>query len=242
MSPSKTQHSWNVSTQEAIKIQKLLRKEIDLSDALEHICLIAGVDVAVSEPEKRVLAAAVVLGFGSLSVVSKAFSVAHSSFPYVPGLLSFREGPAILKVLRNLKPSPDLVMFDGQGVAHPRRMGIATHLGLLLGIPTIGCAKSKLVGEYVDPGMTKGERTDLTDQGERIGVVLRTRENVRPVFVSPGYKVGFEAAVQIVLACCKSFRLPEPIRQAHIEAGKLKRFISNGANKERGFEGLVIAC
>jgi deoxyribonuclease V len=241
MSPSKTQHSWNVSAQEAIKIQKRLKREIDLSDALERLRLIAGVDVAVSQADSKVFAAAVVLEFGSLSVVSKAFCVARSSFPYVPGLLSFREGPAALKVLQSLKPPPDLVMFDGQGVAHPRRMGIATHLGVLLDIPTIGCAKSRLAGEYVDPGMAKGERSDLTDQGERIGVVLRTRDNVRPVFVSPGHKVGFEAAAQAVLACCKSFRLPEPIRQAHLEAGKLKRSAFRGA-KQEGVGGLVTAC
>ena len=215
MSSSKTQHSWNVSAQEAIKIQKRLREEIDLSDALEHIRLIAGVDVAVSQPEKKVFAAAVVLDFGSLATVSKAFSVAQSGFPYVPGLLSFREGPAVLRALENLKPSPDLVMLDGQGVAHPRRMGIATHLGLLLDIPTIGCAKSRLVGEYGEPGLEKGDWEYLRDREEIIGVVLRTRREVKPVFVSVGHRITLHSAVYYVLQCCRGFRITEPVRAAH---------------------------
>ena len=222
-------HAWDVSVQEAVKIQRRLRQRIVLKNALKDIRLVAGADVAVDKGSRQAFAAAVVLDFASLRVISKAFAVQETRFPYVSGLLSFREGPALLQVLRELRPAPDLVIFDGQGVAHPRGLGIAAHLGVLLDIPTVGCAKSRLVGEYHQPEAYRGVWADLVDQGQTIGAVLRTKDNVNPVFVSPGHKVDLYRAVQIVLACCRAYRLPEPTRQAHIEAGKLKRRVLAGA-------------
>jgi deoxyribonuclease V len=140
----------------------------------------------------------------------------------VPGLLTFREGPGILEAFRRLRQTPDVVIFDGQGLAHPRRIGLASHMGLWLGIPTVGCAKGKLVGEHAEPGPTKGARVPLTDGAERIGTVIRTRHDVKPVFVSPGHLADFNTAEEIVLRCCTRYRLPEPTRQAHIAVGRFK--------------------
>lgn len=223
-------HAWDVPVQEAIEIQNRLRQRTVLENTLQDVRLVAGADIAIDEKSKQAFAAVVVLDLASMKVVSKAFGAAEIPFPYVPGLLSFREGPVYLQVFRKLRLVPDVVIFDGQGIAHPRRVGIATHLGILLDIPTIGCAKSKLTGQYIEPGTTKGAWADLLDGDQKIGVVLRTRDNVRPVFVSPGHKVDFESAIRAVLACCRGYRLPEPTRQAHIEAGKLKRRMLDDGN------------
>jgi deoxyribonuclease V len=145
------------------------------------------------------------------------------SFPYVPGLLSFREGPAVVEAFRRLGTRPDAVIFDGQGFAHPRRIGLASHMGLWLGLPTVGCAKSRLVGEHDEPGREKGERVPLHDEGEQIGVVLRSRTDVRPVFVSPGHLADLDTSTDLVLRCCLRYRLPEPTRRAHLAVGRLKK-------------------
>jgi deoxyribonuclease V len=207
-----------------------LRQEIILENELQDIRLVAGADIAIDQTSGQAFAAIVVLDWGSMKVVSRAFGVAEISFPYVPGLLSFREGPVYLQAFHRLSLAPDVIIFDGQGIAHPRRVGIATHLGIFLDIPTIGCAKSRLVGQYIEPAKAKGSWTDLRDGDQRIGAVLRTRDNVRSVFVSPGHRVDLKSAIGIILACCRGYRLPEPTRKAHIEAANFKHRVLDGTD------------
>jgi deoxyribonuclease V len=174
--------------------------------------LIAGVDAAFTE--NNVIAAACLYSFPELVPLEDAVAAETLSFPYIPGLLSFREGPAIIRAIQKLTTKPDLLLCDGQGIAHPAGMGIASHIGVLLNIPAIGCAKSRLVGDYQEPGISKGRYTDLILHGKKIGVVLRTRDNVKPVFVSPGHLIDRNGALRIILQCVGRYRLPEPIRRA----------------------------
>ena len=183
---------------------------------------VAGVDLSPPDKEGIARGAVVVLRLPELEVVEVQAASAKPGFPYVPGLLSFREAPVILAACEKLKLSPDLILVDGQGIAHPRRIGIASHLGLLLNIPGIGCAKSILVGKSEEVGAKLGSWSPLVDKGELIGAALRTRKGVKPVYISIGHKVDLEAAIHWVLACCRGYRLPEPIRLAHLAAaGKL---------------------
>jgi deoxyribonuclease V len=161
----------------------------------------------------------VLLSYPALNPFQAATAESPVSFPYVPGLLAFREGPVVLAALEQLGDRPDVLMFDAQGLAHPRRMGLATHLGVLLDMPAVGCAKSRLCGTYVEPGERKGSWEPLVDGGEVIGAVVRTRDRVRPVFVSVGHRVDLESSVSLVLGCANRYRLPEPTRWAHRVAG-----------------------
>jgi deoxyribonuclease V len=165
-------------------------------------------------------AAVVVLNYPGLEIVEVQTVTGRVTFPYVPGLLSFREIPLIIPAFEKISNTPDLVLMDGQGFAHPRRIGIACHLGLFLGIPTIGCAKSRLIGEYQEPRLKRGNWSELTDNGEVIGAVLRTKDNVKPVYVSTGHMIDLKSAVHWVGACCRGYRLPEPTRLAHQAAGR----------------------
>lgn len=174
---------------------------------------VAGVDVAAEG--QTLWAAAVVLSYPELNVIDQATASLSPAFPYIPGLLSFREGPVILEAYWNLSVKPDLLLFDGQGIAHPRRLGIASHIGLLLDTPSIGCAKSKLIGQYRQPGLLRGDYTHLKDHNEIIGAVLRTRNHTKPLFVSIGHRLDLETSIAYVLACCSKFRLPETTRRAH---------------------------
>jgi deoxyribonuclease V len=181
------------------------------------VATVAGVDVGFREGLAH--AAIAVLNFPELQLSDHALATRPVTFPYVPGLLSFREGPAVLEALSKLKSSVDLLIFDGQGLAHPRRFGLACHMGLLTGIPSIGCAKSWLTGQYEEPGLRRGDFTSLTDKGEVIGAVLRTRDKTKPLFVSIGHRVDLPASIHYVLACCRGYRLPETTRWAHRLAG-----------------------
>ncbi len=185
--------------------------------------LIAGADVAYARERGRCYAAVVVLSLPDLRVVEEASAERAVNFPYVPGLLSFREGPAVLAALARLRHRPDLLMFDAQGYAHPRRFGLASHLGYLLDVPSIGCAKSILVGEHDALGAKAGSYAWLVDRGERIGAALRTRAGLRPVYVSPGHRVGFRQALRLALMAVGKFRVPEPTRLADILVARLKR-------------------
>lgn len=162
------------------------------------------------------------MGFPRLEILEKKFFVSQVVFPYIPGLLSFREAPPLLGALAKIRREPDIILFDGQGTAHPRRMGIATHLGLFLEKPTIGCAKSLLVGKYLPPGGEKGSYSLLEDKGEVIGAVVRTRKEKKPVFVSPGDGIDLMTSIEIVLRCTGRYRLPEPLRQAHLFAKEIR--------------------
>ena len=213
-------HSWDLTPKEAVQLQKRLRSRIHTDLPLPDPERIAGVDVGYSRPLGLSVATVAVLAFPSLELVESAVATTPTPFPYVPGLLSFRELPPILKALDRLSAPPEMILVDGHGRAHPRRFGIACHLGLWLGIPTIGVGKTRLCGEYEEPELTKGSLSPLSDGRELLGVVLRTRTGVRPVFVSVGYGLPLEACVNWTRAVTPRYRLPEPIRQAHNLAAK----------------------
>ena len=197
-----------------MRIQEDLRRLVVIEDDFGHVRIVAGVDVGLTPAEGTATAGVVALTFPDMELIETATTTQPVEFPYIPGLLSFREAPAILSAFGLLAAKPDLLMVDGQGIAHPRRFGIASHLGLLLNIPSIGCAKSRLIGEYREPGPEPGDSSALTIGKERIGSVLRTKAGSKPVFVSPGHRVGFESAERLVLECTKGYRLPEPTRLA----------------------------
>lgn len=202
------------SIPEALHIQKLLRSNLVLSNNFKCLEMIAGVDVGYDVEHNLAHASIVVVTAKNFIVLETVQNFTPVTFPYVPGLLSFREIPAILSALTRLTHRPDLLMIDGQGIAHPRRMGIAAHLGVLLDIPSIGVAKSRLAGHFKMPGSQKGEVSDLIDRHELVGKVLRSRNNVRPLFISPGHRIDINTALTITMECLTRYRLPEPTRLA----------------------------
>lgn len=208
-------HPWDVSIAEAKQLQLDLSKRVILKDQFDIPKVVAGVDVGFEDDGKITRAAIAVLAYPGLNLIDQSVARSKTSFPYVPGYLSFRELPAVLKALDQLKIIPDMFLCDGQGVAHPRRFGIACHLGVLTDIPSIGVAKSRLIGTHDEPGTNKGEQSTLFDDGERIGIVLRTRTQVKPLFVSPGHRISFTSATKWVLNCTTRYRLPETTRCAH---------------------------
>jgi deoxyribonuclease V len=208
-------HPWNVTPAEAIAIQKSLRAHLILTDDFGPVRFVAGVDCGFEEGGTVTRAAVVVLSFPELRPVDQAVARLPTRFPYVPGLLSFRELPAVLAALESLSTPPDLILVDGQGYAHPRRLGIASHLGLLTDLPTIGVGKTRLLGTHDEPPSERGGWVPLWERGERIGAVLRSREKVKPLFVSAGHKIGLASAVAWVMRCTTRYRLPETTRQAH---------------------------
>lgn len=213
-------HSWTVTPQAARQIQASLADQVSLTDAvtLGDLRYVAGVDDSFVKSGEETIAhaAVVVLNFPDLVIVETAFGERTIDFPYVPGLLSFREAPAILAAFERLELTPDVVLFDGQGYAHPRRFGLASHLGVVLDLPSIGCAKSRLVGRNEEPLRAFGSSTPLVDRGETVGAAVRTRSRHAPLFVSPGHKIGVETAVAIALACCRDNAfMPVPTRAAH---------------------------
>lgn len=210
-------HPWRVSPREAREIQARLCKRLVLRPPAKfRPRLVAGADAAYSKDNRLVIAAVVVMTYDGLDQVEERVAVRPIEFPYVPGLLSFREAPAILGALKLVRSPIDVLLIDGQGVAHPRGFGLASHVGMLIGIPTVGCAKSRLFGEFEVPASCKGGISPLIHEGRAIGMVLRTRENVRPVFVSCGHRIDLGSAVHLVANCLKGFRLPEPVRRAHL--------------------------
>jgi deoxyribonuclease V len=212
-------HAWKVSPGEAIAIQQQLRRLIrqEWEQAVAEVKRVAGIDVGIKGNVAR--AAVVVLSYPALEPLDVALAEEPVSFPYVPGLLTFREGPVVLAALARLQVEPDLLIFDGQGVAHPRRMGIAAHIGVLVDRPSVGCAKSRLWGSHQEPGLERGDYALLYDAQEIIGAVVRTRAGVKPVYVSVGHRIDLPRAIQCVLSCCTRFRLPETTRLAHRVAG-----------------------
>ncbi len=218
-------HPWNLSTKEAIQLQKQLKDQVKTHLTLRHPQRIAGVDVAYLPEKEQSVATVVVVSSANFETVESAVAKMKTPFPYIPGLLSFREIPPILKALEQLSDLPDLILVDGHGQAHPRRFGIAAHLGLWLKHPTIGIGKSRLCGEFRQPGNQKGDSTDLTHKGEILGRVLRTRTGVQPVFVSVGYGLPLKECVHWTLAMTSRFRLPEPIRRADKLSHQSKGYI-----------------
>ncbi len=213
-------HRWDLSPKEAIRVQRELSRRLVLSWDGRKVASVAGVDVCVKAGRAR--AAIVVLRYPGLDPIEGATAEADAVFPYVPGLLTFREGPVILDAWKRLRSKPDLLLFDGQGIAHPRRMGLAAHVGLWLDRPSLGVAKSRLYGAYGPPGPNRGDTAALHDEKDPeriIGSVLRTRTGVKPVFVSPGHRIDVAHASEFTLACCTRYRLPETTRWAHRVAG-----------------------
>jgi deoxyribonuclease V len=213
-------HSWDLSPTDAIALQKELRTDVvsDQPIDLASVGLVAGVDVSVKNEQSQ--AAVVVVTFPGFLPVETVLARRPTPFPYVPGLLSFREGPVLEEAFEKLKSTPDVFLFDGMGIAHPRRIGIASHMGLWLQRPTIGCGKTLLCGRYKDLAEEKGSATPLIDKGEIIGVALRTRTGKNPMFISPGHLADIPTAAELVLRCSLKYRLPEPIRLAHNAAGQ----------------------
>ncbi|MEW5807733.1 MAG: deoxyribonuclease V [Acidobacteriota bacterium] len=208
-------HPWKVSPQQARAIQNSLSKKVIQNWDNRHVRTIAGADVSFPDSD-TVLAAVVIVTYPNMKVIETRLRSGKCEFPYIPGLLAFREVPALISVLEELKSEPDILMCDAQGIAHPRGMGLATHIGILTDKPSIGCAKSCLYGKYDEPGDRKGDFSYLTNNsGERIGAVLRTRDGVQPVFVSVGHRIDLNKSIDIVLACSLKFRIPEPLRLAH---------------------------
>jgi len=216
-------HKWDVSTAEAVEIQKSLAAQVSRLNEVRQPRYIAGVDISARRARDTATAAVVVLEYPGMRLVDYSVIRTETTFPYVPGLLTFREAPLILKAWANLKFEPDLLLVDGQGIAHPRRIGLASHLGLLLDKPTIGCAKSLLSGTCEEMPGGAGSCVDITEGEEVIGAAVRTRTGVKPVYVSIGHRVDLAAAVHWVIACGRGYRIPEPLRLAHQAAyGSLK--------------------
>ena len=217
-------HRWDVTYREAVAIQEELRGRLILRDdgLPDPLRTVAGADISYDRGSDLFFAAVVLMNYPELTLLEEATFSARVSFPYIPGLLSFREGPPLIAAFAKLNQPPDLILFDGQGIAHPRGMGLASHLGLILDRPAIGCAKSRLVGTHEPVGEKQGEWTELIHQEKKVGVVLRTRDRVKPIFVSPGHRVGLERSIALVLACCRGYRIPEPTRRAHRAVNRLR--------------------
>lgn len=216
-------HRFDLSISEARAVQERLRDRVVVRDDFGPLRRIAGADVSYDRGSPVLFGAVVVLDAASGALLERAGVTREVRFPYVPGFLSFRELPPLLDAFAALSAPPDLVVCDGQGLAHPRRFGLACHLGVWLDLPTIGCAKSRLVGSHREPGPRRGATTRLVDEGETIGCVLRTRPGVKPVFVSIGHRVSLASARRLVLALASRHRLPEPVRAAHAEVNRLRR-------------------
>lgn len=208
------ERGWPNNAEEAIAIQQQLRKQVITTDDFGTVKYVAGVDAAYIEGDSITRAAVVVLSFPDLQVKDSAIATRPTSFPYVPGFLSFREVPAVLNALEKLSIAPDLILCDGQGIAHPHRFGLACHLGVLTEIPTIGAAKTLLIGKHAELPLERGSWQPLIDNGETIGAVLRTQKGVKPMYVSCGHRVSLPSAIDYVLRCAAKYRLPETTRMA----------------------------
>ena len=219
-------HQWNVSYQEARDIQLRLQRRLSFTLQKTDFRYVAGTDVAFDAASNCALAVVVVLDASTGLVCDEAGAECPAEFPYIPGLLSFREAPAVLAAWDRLSIPPELLMVDGQGLAHPRRFGLACHLGLWLKIPAIGCAKSRLIGAYQEPKARRGSWSALYDGEEIIGAVLRTRDGVRPVFISPGHQLTLESCIDLSLRWARGFRLPEPTRQAHLRVTARRKLLT----------------
>ena len=215
-------HDWPATEAEAVALQHALAARVDTSPPVRAVEFVAGCDIAYHLTEPRLFAAVVVLRASDLSVVAEYTATREVNFPYVPGLLSFREIPALLDTFNQLPQPPDAVMLDGQGIAHPRRFGLACHLGLWLDLPCVGCAKSWLTGDHAEPGAAAGDSSPLTVNGEEVGAVVRSAAGAKPVYVSPGHKIDVASATALVRATLSGYRHPAPTRAAHMAANRLR--------------------
>ena len=225
VTPSFLLKSENIDPKEAVNLQKELRNKVIKSNKFKQVKTVAGADIAILKSEKKLVCGIIVFSYPDLRIVERNREIVDETFPYVPTLLAFREAPAIIKTYARVIKKPDILILDGQGLAHPRRFGIACHVGVALDIPVIGIAKKKLYGNYEEPGKKRGFWTSLVDpsDGEVIGAVVRTKDNVKPVFVSIGHRIDLETAIKIALTCDRGYRIPEPTRQADIFVSEVKR-------------------
>jgi deoxyribonuclease V len=219
----KKHHAWNVSAGEAVEIQKRLYPLLNLKEFSGPINYVAGTDISFSKDSDLLWAGVTVFSYPDLVKIEERCVRDVTRFPYIPGLLSFREVPGIIKVLKQLKTEPDLILCDGQGIAHPRGLGLASHLGLFIDKPTIGCAKSRLVGQFSEVGNIKGDYVSLLIKGEVKGAVLRTRTGTKPLFISPGNRITLDHSLKVVMACCDKYRIPKPIRETHLLVNRRRR-------------------
>ncbi len=226
-------HDWEVTPEEAKEIQQKLAKHVVKENKIDVVHTVAGVDMSAPDPRGVARAAIVVLSYPELALLESQVIEEEVKFPYVPGLLSFRESPLILAASEKLSLTPDLILVDGQGLAHPRRLGLASHLGLIWDKPVIGCAKSRLCGYHQPVGPEVGDYAQLIENGEVIGAVLRTKKDSSPLYISIGHKVDLESALKWTLNCCRGYRLPEPTRLAHLAAGGKLKTQKSG---ERGYQ------
>jgi deoxyribonuclease V len=228
-------HFWDLTLPEARTLQEQLSASVVERDVVGSIRYVAGFDVAVSRALDAIFGAVVVCAAGTMRPLEKAVFQMHPSFPYVPGFLSFRESPVLLRAFERLRLRPDVSVVDGHGRAHPRRLGIASHLGLALGIPTVGCAKKRLCGSYDEPALQRGAASPLVLDDEEIGRVVRTREGVKPVFVSVGHGVNLDTAARLVLSWARGRRLPEPQRLAHLTCTEARRMAEAEGSRDPSF-------
>lgn len=215
MSRYRAPHAWDLTPREAIRVQKELAAQVVSEDDFGTVAHVAGIDVGFEDDNRITRAAVAVLSYPQLAPVAQAIAQRPTTFPYIPGLLSFREIPAVLDALNTLKQAPDLLLCDGQGLAHPRRLGIASHLGVITGLPSIGVGKTRLIGRHGPVPEHKGGWTSLTDGDETVGAVLRTREGVKPLYISLGHRISLESAIGFVMGCVTRYKLPETTRRAH---------------------------
>ena len=216
------EHSWDLEPGAARLLQAELAPLVDSHTPLPALRTVAAADISYDRGDDTLYAAVVVVDAASLAVVERVSLATRVSFPYVPGLLSFREAPPILQAFARLQTRPDVLITDGQGLAHPRRFGIACHLGLILDLPTVGCGKSRLHGRFDEPGVSRGDRSPLLDHDEVIGAVLRSRRGIKPLFVSVGHKADLDSAVALILSLTPRYRVPVPIRLAHVEVNRVR--------------------
>lgn len=218
-------HSWDISPGEAIAIQRKVARRVRVEPLVGAIRTVAGVDCAFLDGGRRIIAAAVLCDAKSMEMITSAYVVQPCHFPYIPGLLSFREAPAVIAAVQKLPERPDLLMCDGQGIAHPRGLGLASHVGIWLDLPTIGVAKSRLCGEHCQVGVNRGCRAQLSYKGKVIGSVVRTRTNVKPLYISAGHRITLEESIRWTLRSARGLRLCEPTRKADRYVAELKKKI-----------------
>jgi len=219
---TRSTHRWDLSYDRAVALQQRLAPRLLLRGGPARPRLVAGADLSYDRRGGMFYAVVLLLDAGTMEIVEESRASGKSAFPYIPGLLSFREGPLLVRAFRALRRRPDVVLFDGQGIAHPRFFGLASHVGLLLDLPSIGCAKSVLVGAFDEPERRRGARSTMRYRGRTVGAALTTRDGVRPLYVSPGHRIGLAAAIRIVLACGRGYRLPEPTRLAHLAVNRFR--------------------
>lgn len=216
-------HPWNLDLEEATALQCRLRERLILESPGRGFSRVAGADVSYEKEQGLAYAAVLVFRLPELELLEQVVAHQEVDFPYIPGFLSFREAPALLRAFRRLQTEPEVILIDGQGIAHPRGLGLASHVGLILDRPTIGCAKSRLVGLHREVEETPGASSPLLYQGKVVGAALRTRKATRPLYISPGHRMDLPTALQVILQTCRGYRLPEPVRQAHLLVTEAKR-------------------